>query len=179
MIVSLIIVTRGNVPIAPLIEQDFPEPFKEIIVWDNSKRLNLSVYGRYAAIAEAKGDVIAVQDDDCIVPWTDLLGEYIPGERLCNMSRHRWPDYPDSSLLGWGALFPRDAPAKAFQRAPLLEYGLFLRTCDVVFTALMPFRRVDVGHQDMDYANAPDRMWTGDPDHVESRQEVLRACLSA
>ena len=35
-------------------------------IWDNSSA-DLSVYGRYAAIEDARGDLIYVQDDDVIV----------------------------------------------------------------------------------------------------------------
>ena len=45
-------------------DTDWPEPFTEIVVWDNSKRPDLSVYGRYAAIEECKNDIIFTMDDD-------------------------------------------------------------------------------------------------------------------
>lgn len=81
MNVSAIIVTRGDVPLGPILES-LP-PAWEKIVWNNAgwcsrwlpvghyeKLANVEdegVYGRYAAIDYATSDVIYVQDDDVIV----------------------------------------------------------------------------------------------------------------
>lgn len=83
--VSAVIVTRGNVPMAPVIES-IPHEW-QVLVWDNGEKAcrewtrdhsmwvpsfrwdaaDLSVYGRYAAIEYASHDLIYVQDDDVIV----------------------------------------------------------------------------------------------------------------
>jgi len=80
--VSAIIVTRGDVDLAPVLDS-LPDDWEQI-VWDNSGGISvldpdfpggfahdavrdLSVYGRYAAIEYAAHDLIYVQDDDVIV----------------------------------------------------------------------------------------------------------------
>ena len=85
MNVSAVIVTRGNVDLAPIWES-LPAEWEKI-EWNNGRGrvrrwpgivdemrgfweedvVDLSVYGRYAAIAYASHEVIYVQDDDCIV----------------------------------------------------------------------------------------------------------------
>src|SRR5689334_21850077 len=82
MRVSACLVTRGDVPMQPILDS-LPGEWEKI-VWDNKQgpygidpngeqiwvrayRGDLSVYGRYAAIEFATGDLIWVQDDDVIV----------------------------------------------------------------------------------------------------------------
>ena len=166
MNISACLVTRGDVNMQPILDS---LPFDDVIVWDNSKRRNERVFGRYAAIAEAKHPLIAVQDDDCLVPWEALLAEYQEGERLCNMDAAHPIQY--SSLLGWGAIFPRNDPGKSFSRAPLMDGHTFRRTCDCIFTTLMPFRRVDLGHENLPHATAPNRMYH-QPGHYAERALV-------
>ena len=50
MSVSAVLVTRGNVDMTAIVES---LPFDDVVVWDNSIRNDLGIYGRYAAIAEA------------------------------------------------------------------------------------------------------------------------------
>lgn len=230
--VSAIIVTRGDQElwrcIEPLQERT---TFEEIIVWDNGageiKRCvrgeddweittghnapDLSVYGRYAAIEHASGDLIYVQDDDCVVSdpqaivdtWLrganygaksslralDALvrwdGEWPRGGEVvvCNMPpEFRHDFYEDHALVGFGAAFHRDAPARAFARwdnsgaAPMVE-GLatemewFRRTCDIVFTGLTPRVLVDVPYEDLPWAHYHDRMWK-QPQHQAERARM-------
>lgn len=166
--VSACLVTRGNVDMRPIVES---LPFDDIIVWDNSKREDFKVYGRYAAIDEAENDIIYVQDDDCIIPVDALLDAWADTDTLlCNMPRDHGT-YSDSALVGWGALFHRNLPFKAFK-----QWGgskdQFYRDCDVWFTALTPFRRVDLGHENFPYAYGLDRMYNQSY-HDSSRTEVL------
>jgi hypothetical protein len=107
-----VLVTRGDVDMRPIIAA---LPYGEIVVWDNSKRpSDAKVFGRYLGIAEAKNPVIYVQDDDCIVNYHDLLlAAYEPGVLVGSMPEPN-PQYRDTTLLGWGALFDRDMPQKAF-----------------------------------------------------------------
>ena len=133
MSVSVVIVTRGNVDLDPIIETDWPEPCHEIIVWNNGVREDLSVYGRYAAIEECHGDVILVQDDDVILPLESkraIIDQWYESEAIiasehgdprdlvvCNMPaafRHEF--YEHHGLVGFGAAFHRDAPGRAFSR---------------------------------------------------------------
>lgn len=227
--VSAVIVTRGDVPLDE-IHDSFPE-FGEVIVWTNGQgcwvgrpdgtffydqgTLNLermevefpdvSVYGRYAAIKRATLPVVYVQDDDCIIPdIAGLLARYEPGRITANMPKSRWADYPDSCLVGWGAVFDRDLPARAFGRAGFephvgpfpddVEEGgwqdlrvtrngtswtwpsarAFQRDCDVVFTSLTPHRKFDLGFRHLPWAETPGRLFR-QPEHARARAEILAA----
>lgn len=180
--VSAIIVTRGDVDLVPIVAS-LPEEW-ELLVWDNgcaTLRIDkpgtsgdhfalvpvgdVSVYGRYAAIEHAAGDVIYVQDDDVIVsdpraivaPLIDVMYRgYGPGNGVapflvglpvvCNMPpEFRHDFYADNALVGFGAAFHRAAPDRAFSRFMLsshangvlsTEGGFFDRTCDIAFTGL-------------------------------------------
>lgn len=169
--VSACLVTRGDIDMTPILDS---LPFDDVIVYDNSKRENLAVYGRYAAIAEAKHDTIYVQDDDCTVNVAALLAEHEPGERLCNMPAWKQNEYPFSSLVGWGALFPRTDADIAF--AGWERDDAFYRCCDCVFTARLPFRRIDVGHTDLPYATDASRMYQ-QPNHYRERARVTDLAL--
>lgn len=138
MNVSAIIVTRGNVDLAPCWAM-MPDEWEKI-AWDNSKVNDVSVYGRYAAIELATHDLIYVQDDDVIVSdpqaivdtWfaeihppsvdhylgDELISSYQPPGREClvaNMPQEfRHDGYTDSCLVGFGACYHRDLPHIAF-----------------------------------------------------------------
>lgn len=199
MNISVVIVTRGDVDLAPIIGQDWPDAVQEIVVWDNAseERRNLCVYGRYAAIAETNHELIYVQDDDCLLERDAIQGlidRGTAGEIVCNMVEHRWFDYPDSCLVGWGAVFHRNAPYRAFDEffraqgamlpadMPLAlkmaaDFGFnsepdFFRTCDVVFTTLTPHVKVDLGFTHLPWAEGPDRMFK-QPNHKSERDEML------
>lgn len=174
MDVSAVIVTRGNVDLGPILNS---LPFADVVVWDNSVRNDLSVYGRYAGIEETRHDLVYVQDDDAICPAQGLLDAY-QGGVLCNMDPQR-PGYSQHALVGWGALFPAAAPFEAFDKylGVYPDDAVFRRCCDIVFTALSPYQLVDLGHEDLGWATHPDRMYH-QPHHTPERDEVLRRCLS-
>jgi hypothetical protein len=222
--VSAVIVTRGDQPLMQVLDSLSDE--WEILVWDNGARrldifgeriegyrarrhydvVDLMVYGRYAAIAHAKNDLIYVQDDDCIVsdpqaivnewmergkyPFDGRGSPYGSDPRdfvdhvVCNMpaafrARHF---YDEHSLVGFGAAFHREAPAEAFQYAQAIydlmhnEPDWFNRTCDIIFTALTPRVLVDVPYEDLPWASADNRMWK-QPDHQASREKMLDLVL--
>lgn len=220
MNVSAIIVTRGNVDLDPCWET-MPDEWEKI-EWNNGEEAvyghpppswyrnasDLSVYGRYAAIEYAAGDVIYVQDDDVIVSdpaaiVNALIANYgavvssplalAPGAPLpdvthvqieknlvvCNMpAEFRHDFYTDNALVGFGAAFHRDTPARAFDRwwnhdFPSMagEDGYFNRTCDIVLTGLSPCVLVDVPKTNLDHATADDRMYR-QPNHVRERSRI-------
>ena len=165
------------------------------------QRPDLSVYGRYAAIEYASHDLIYVQDDDVIVENPGSLVEEWDRTCLLSSASHgrdgehlvanmppefRHDFYTDHCLVGFGAVFHRDAPARAFERfiehhwpgiqPSLYEGSSFLdearRTADVVFTALTPRVLVDVPKTNLPWAEAPDRMYR-QPGHLEERTRVL------
>lgn len=213
MKVAAIIVTRGDHDLTPVLAS-LPEEW-EVLVWDNGKGTHfrrhpggqvieglceipdLSVYGRYAAIAHTDAELIYVQDDDCVVSdpgavvrsWNDVALELGEIDRVntrdhvvCNMPpefRHRF--YQDHALVGFGAAFHRDAPERAFQRwdqVPIGRDGLepemeiFRRTCDIVFTGLTPLVLVDVPVRNLPWAYDADRMYH-QRGHLSERSAML------
>lgn len=186
MNVSACLVTRGDVDLTQIISSIENAGISDIVVWDNSEREDLAVYGRYAAIKEAKYPLIYVQDDDCLhqpegikeICW---VAKSANGKLVCNMpANFRHSFYQDHALVGFGACFHRDAPWRAFgefartQPEDPDEQTLrwFWRTCDIVFTGLTPYTMVDVLYEDMSWASADNRMWK-QPTHREERGRML------
>lgn len=183
MKVAACLVTRGDVDIDPVLAS-IPADW-EIIIWDNSALENLSVYGRYAAVGFTDAELIYVQDDDVFVSNPQQLvdkwleSRIYPREHLvANMPQaFRHDGYTDSCLVGFGAVFHRDAPGKAFERffggSEVPEWSeSFRRTCDVVFTTLTPRVLMDIEKIDREFATDPSRMYR-QPGHVSERREML------
>lgn len=180
-LISAVLVTRGNVPMEPIIES---LPFDDIVIWDNSERDDLFVYGRYAAIAEAKHDIIYVQDDDVILPPESLdllIAAYATGIITANMPERFLPYYTDSCLVGFGSVFDRELPGNAFGRfgsKSIVRYeNRFKRACDVVFTAMTPFKSLDLPYTQLSYATGSDRMYQ-QPGHSKERADMLEEARS-
>lgn len=184
MNVSACLVTRGDVDLNPILDS-FAQAhcFKDVAIWDNSKRDDLAVYGRYAAIAETSGDLIFTQDDDCVLPASSIkhLTTLLPvaGDQflVANMPQpFRHDFYSDHALVGFGACFHRDLPWLAFEQLDISEAGgfgeWFRRTCDVVFTALTPRVLVDVPYENLPWASDDSRMWKQNG-HIEERTRML------
>lgn len=151
--VSACLVTRGDVDMAPIIET---LPYGEIIVWDNSQREDLKVYGRYAAIRLATKPVIYFQDDDCIFQHHDeLIAAYKPGTLVANWGHGNTPaGYDDLAIFPGGALLDRELPAEAF--ACYLEHWpcdeAFFYEADFVFGCLAPHEHVHLPFEIRDVA---------------------------
>jgi hypothetical protein len=207
--ISAIIVTRADVDFSEILTS-LLSVADEVLIWDNSGEVkvliehpqirwlnyggpDLAVYGRYAAIAEAKHDLILVQDDDCvmsdpahlILAWNatrrarDLASgeETTPDWLVANMPQpFRHDFYSDHCLVGFGAAFHRDLPLRAFKRfwdgGGTATDGWFHRTCDVVFTALTPRVLVDVPYENLPWADGPDRLYR-QREHVAERTRML------
>jgi SAM-dependent methyltransferase len=172
--VSCVLVTRGDVDLQPVLSS---LPFDDIVVWDNSvEERDLKVYGRYAAIEAAKHPLIYTQDDDALCPAGDLLAAYRlldTGGLLVNVPPGEWP------WLAWGAIFPREKPAEAFDRY-LARHPFddeFLFWADVVFAHIYGWQFVDLGHMNLPWATAPTRMYH-QPDHYPGQARV-RAKVAA
>ena len=176
MRVAACLVTRGNVPMDDIIES-LPDEW-EVVVWDNSKRDDLGVYGRYAAIGLTEAEVIYVQDDDCVLERESLdalvnRAMMMPFALFANMPERFRPHYPDSCLVGFGAAFGRDLPREAFAKTTRTP-PMFTMTCDVYFTTLTETRfLLDQPYRDQPWASDPDRMWK-QPEHVPTRADALR-----
>jgi len=147
--VSAVLVTRGNVPMDQILESIAEAGITDVVLWNNAERPNLSCYGRYAGIVEAKNGFIFHQDDDLLVPIPELLNQYNSREDrhaiVCNnRSDEEW------RLTAMGALFHRDL-ADCFDPY-LAAFGFthdFCRVSDVVFAYQHPYRRVVLGYEDL------------------------------
>lgn len=178
--VSAVIVTRGDVALAPTLE---PLPFDDVVIWDNSKRENLKTYGRVKAIEECANDIIFTVDDDVIFTAFDqLLAAYEPGVWVCNMDA-AWVEgagYGDIvSQSGAGSLYDRDLPGRAVERY-LSAYPIdddFLVYCDAVVGVLCPWRRVDLGYQVREFADGPGRTYT-QPGANERKWKMINRALA-
>lgn len=144
--VSAVLVTRGDVDLTPILNS---LPVDDIVIWDNSKREDLKVFGRYAAVKEARHSVIYSQDDDCLVDSSEVIAVYEPGRVVSNMPAAKRSEYagiaPGIALIGWGSCFDADS-MRVFERY-IARYGrdeLLLRECDRVFTALNATKLIDL-----------------------------------
>jgi hypothetical protein len=173
--VSAVLVTRGDVDLEPILAS---LPFADLVVWDNSQReRDLGAFGRYAAIAEAKHEVIYTQDDDLIVQRHDeLLAAWEEGMVVANMPAWK-TDYLDTVLIGYGSLFNRSAPQAAFERYARFyeidDEDFYRIGADFVFPLLTPFKRGDFGIAELPYAHAADRTYRH-PDYRQKKQMYLR-----
>lgn len=183
--VTACLVTRGNVPLEPILAT-FPPAWK-VMVYDNRRQTDLAVFGRYRAVVAAHSPVVYVQDDDVLVSEpqaiVDALLELPYEERertlVANMPQEFRPHYDGHCLVGFGAAFVRDLPAQVFARwtdeldRQLGGFSVFRRTCDVVFSALAPARLLlDVPKQNLPYAEDEDRMYR-QASHVGERKLAL------
>lgn len=196
--VTAVVVTRGDVDLSRILDSLMLAGIEETIVYDNSKAPDLAVYGRYAAISHANGSLIYVQDDDVVLPPESIerlvsLAEIAPPDAvICNVPQaFREQDfYRDAALVGFGACFRPDVPARAFeclhayretQRIDPADppwNGWFHRRCDIAFTALAPRVLVDVPYEDLPWASAPSRMYR-QREHLDERQRMLELALRA
>lgn len=172
--VSCVIPTRGNVELEPILDS---LPFRDVIVWDNSQRDDLGIYGRYAAIAEARHNVIVTQDDDLIVSdWQAVLDEYEPGVLFCNYTEP-W----DIPWVARGAVFDAELPELAFDRylaVHPLDNDFTHFMCDGIFGLLTPHRVHDHGSVDLPWANDPGRVSTAGGWYDNRRQLIQSRCAA-
>ncbi len=166
--VTAILVTRGNVNVQPIIDT---LPYGDIIVWDNSQREDLGIYGRYAAIAEAEHGVIYVQDDDLIVHGHDqLLADYEPGVLTVN-----YPQPWDIPWVARGAIFDAELPRRAFDlylKAYEFDRDFTHYICDGIFGLHTDHKSVDHGSTDLPYCNDSGRVST-EPGWYDHRRDLI------
>jgi hypothetical protein len=176
--VSAVLVTKGDVPMEPVLASIAAAGIEDVVVWDNSQReTDLLCFGRYVGIAEAKNEWIYHQDDDLIAPIARLL-EHVDPERdrwtiVCNNRiDEEWP------LTAIGCVFHRDL-ADCFTDY-IAAYGAdddFFRICDVVFAYRNAYRRVVLGYQDLPWQTWDNRMYK-QYDHMHVRLRARERTLS-
>lgn len=166
--VACVLVTRGNVSMESVLDS-LPK-FRQVAVWDNSVRpADAAVFGRYLAISEVRAPFIYTQDDDALCPAAELVESYDGDGLTVNVppGEHPW--------LAWGGIFPRDLPFDAFKTYwnywPLDRF--FHRWADVAFAHLTGWDEVDLGHVDLPWATASDRMYH-EPEHYPEQDEMRR-----
>lgn len=154
--VTAVIVTRGDVDLNPIIAT---LPYAHMGIWDNSKMVDAKVFGRYLGALLAPTPYIYVQDDDIVfTKHKDLLAAYEPGKLLINNVDY---DPKDFGVVGWGAIFEKSLMVKAMNKY-LAKYpweDQFMRYCDYIMVGLNELKRVDLGHKDLPYATADNRMY--------------------
>lgn len=169
MIPTAVIVTRGDVDLAPVLES-LPKEWPTL-VWDNSVREDLKVYGHFAALAEVTTDYVFAQDDDAICPAAELLAawdEKDHGDKiLLNEADGETP------WISWGGIFHRALPALAIGRF-VDAYGMsddVLLWCDLIFATFTPWVNVDLGRESLPHAYDASRMWM-QPNHYAEQARV-------
>ena len=161
--VTACLVTRGDQP--EMIERIIATlPYDEIIVWDNSKREDFKIYGRFMAMKEASNEVCYTQDDDCLFYEHEaLLAEYEDG--VPTYVYGHYPEeggYGDLPLPCGGALIPRSVAFAAFNRYfehhPLDE--AFMYEADFVVGPLYEkFRQIKLPFEiNYEIAQGPERL---------------------
>lgn len=170
MKVSACLVTRGDVDLTEILST---LPFDDVVVWDNSKRDDLSCFGRFAAVAEAKHDLIYTQDDDLLVPIPALLEAWNNDTGIVANK----PPAEEWRFLGCGSLFHRSLVN--FDRYHTRHPGdpEFNRTADVVFAYQHPYRSVWVGYTDLPWQTADNRMYK-QSGHYTVRNEARARTLA-
>lgn len=160
----------------PIIDSLTAQGIDDIVIWNNAEREDLGIYGRYAAITEAKHDVIVTQDDDLIVNcYAELLAGYRQDTLRCNYYEP-W-DVPWPSI---GSVFDAHLPQLAFDRY-FQHYEmdrLFThRICDIVFALLTDEVEVEYwGHENRPHGLQPGRVSTGGNWYGGDRTEGQRRC---
>jgi hypothetical protein len=180
---SAVVVTRGNVPLEPILDSFTAAGIFDFVVWDNSLRPDdLGVFGRYAALPECGRDIVLVQDDDVILPAATieaLAAAYEPGRIVANMPERFRKFYSDSCLVGFGAVFDRLLVDRTFDRfLESWDEKFLLRRPDVVFTALAESTWLDLPYTEREFATGPDRAYR-QKGHVQERQRVLAMARKA
>jgi hypothetical protein len=167
------LVTTGNTDLKFIEDQAFSAYDFSLDTWNNSKRINLKVFGRYVGLWSTLSRIVYTQDDDCIVQVHQVLNAYEPGVVTCNLPAHRRPEYSDGiALVGWGCIFDRNLTSVFnlyLKHFPIDD--LFLTECDRIFTGLNRVKLIDVPFTHLPNAESPDRLHKR-PDHWDRLREI-------
>ena len=159
----------------PILESLQTQGIEDILIWDNSKREDLGIYGRYAMIGEASHDVIVTQDDDVIVSdYAAILAAYEPGRLTVN-----YPEPWDVPWVACGSVFDATLPQAAFERYWTrwpCDRLFTHRICDAVFSLLTNTNVIDVGYEDQPHGLVSGRVSTSNGWYDRDRPEGQRRC---
>lgn len=173
------LVTRGNVPIDEILAS-WPRSWDRVVYDNSMEQEDVAVLGRYLAIERACTEVVFVQDDDCLLAeesFRTLVEQYQEGFITANMPLPFREHYWDSCLIGFGALFQKDLPHRAFEKLWPTPPASFPRTCDVYFTALTSFKWLNLDYENLPWATGDDRMYR-QTTHVGERAKALEHARS-
>jgi hypothetical protein len=177
--VSAVLVTRGDVPMDRILDSIKAAGITDIVVWNNNTRpINLSCYGRYEGIKEAKNEFIFQQDDDLITPVAEILDAYDPVEDCRTIVANNRAD-EEWRLTAIGCVFHRSL-ADCFDEY-LRLYGFdadFCRVSDVVFAYQHDYRRVVLGYEDLPNASTFGSSMYLEHDHMAVRYRARERTLA-
>ena len=166
--VSLCLISKDPVYPQEILDSISQIPWGEIKILINSD----SVSRRYELAKEAKFDLVAFQDDDCIIPWHDILALSQPNMLNTPLKQGHFDAYKESisSLMGWGSIFPKSLLSSLEKYVKIYgEDDVYKREADRIFTYLnFPQNRFVLPIIDLPSAWAADRMWRQN-NHQESR----------
>ncbi len=187
MRVSAVIVTRGDVDLEPILATLRQVPrIDDVVVWDNSERDDLAVWGRHAAVAEARHACTYSQDDDLVhtpAGIERILDTYTPGHIVGCM----WPEwsegarrqgipngYDDLAFPGSGSVYDRYVALDAARRyLDIYPYDRFFQLwCDAIIGTLAPTRNIDERFTILPAAYGPDRI-AALPDAAKLKREAI------
>jgi hypothetical protein len=184
--VSAVIVTKGNVDLTPILETLI---FDDVVVYDNSKRLDCMTYGRVVGAREAKNSVIYSQDDDIIHSPENqvaILDAYEEGKLTGCM----WPDwsagaklqgiengYDDLVFPGSGSISDLWLWEETIDEY-LMEWGdddFFRLWCDTIIGVISPTKQLDIRFEALPCAEDEDRMANMENAVALKTQAIMRA----
>jgi hypothetical protein len=184
--VSAVIVTKGNVDLTPILDSLI---FDDVVIYDNSKRLDCMTYGRVVGAREAKNAVIYSQDDDII---------HSPENQIAIMDAYEegvltgcmWPDWSAGAKLqgienGYDDLvFPGSGSISdlwLWEQAIddyLTEWpddDFFRLWCDTIIGVISPIKQLDLRFEALPCAEDDDRMANMDNAVALKTQAIMRA----
>jgi len=170
--ISCVLIEKGDTYPTKIMERLTLGFFDEILIHTNCP----SVYERYKLAAQAKNDIIYVQDSDCLVNY-QLLFKHFNGQITNTMTEGFQNFYQPigCTLIGWGAFFPKSM-LSVFDKY-IAKYGEdehLLREADRIFTYLnKPFNTILMPHEDLFQDKS--RM-SVEPEHFPSAYEAIRKC---
>ncbi len=174
------LVTRGDV------DMDWVKdlPYGEVKVWDNSKRPDRKVYGRYVAAEMSEKPYVYFQDDDVRFHNHDELlrvANLHPTKLVSNMYNQWIEDcaYYDLALVGLGSICPNFHWDDAFQKyqTAFPDDERFELDCDFIFGVLSRWHRGEFGHEILDIAADDTRLWR-QPGQNEGKWESINNARS-